>query len=187
MKPEFSGQIFGEKIFKYQITWKSVQWERNCSMWTDRPTDRMKIIIFLFWWFCATRLKTAYTNSPSSLLGVTSRGGQHTQACMLAVQSTEGGFAQDQFSALLQIGTARSNFQRETASRKATTTSRVLHSTGTLIFNRFHLRSSHERSKANCPASPSPVKWHSLIVALHLGGCVSWRHNTSQTHSDFRT
>jgi len=23
-------------ILKYQISWKSVQWESNCFMWTDR-------------------------------------------------------------------------------------------------------------------------------------------------------
>jgi hypothetical protein len=33
-----------------------------------------------------------------------------------------------------------------------------------------------------------PVKWHSMIIELHLEGCVLWRHNTSQTHwTDFRT
>ena len=71
-------------MLKYQISWKSVQWEQNCSMWMDRPTDMTKLII-AFLWFCATRLKTAYTTSPRSLLGVISQGGQHTQACMLAV------------------------------------------------------------------------------------------------------
>ena len=29
---------------KYQISWKSVQWETSCSMWTDRRTDRQ------IWW-----------------------------------------------------------------------------------------------------------------------------------------
>jgi hypothetical protein len=28
------------KIFKYQLWWKYVRWEPNCSMWTDRQTDR---------------------------------------------------------------------------------------------------------------------------------------------------
>jgi len=28
------------KILKYQISWKPVQWEQNCSMRTDRRTDR---------------------------------------------------------------------------------------------------------------------------------------------------
>jgi len=27
------------RYIPYQILWKSVQWERNCSMWTDGPTD----------------------------------------------------------------------------------------------------------------------------------------------------
>jgi len=28
------------KIFKYQISWKSVQWEPSCSMRTEGRTDR---------------------------------------------------------------------------------------------------------------------------------------------------
>jgi hypothetical protein len=35
MKPEFSIQI----LEKYQISWKSVPWERSCSSRTDRQTD----------------------------------------------------------------------------------------------------------------------------------------------------
>jgi len=124
-------------MLKYQISWKSVQWEQNCSMWTGRPTDMTKLII-AFLWFCATCLKTAYATSPMSLLGVTSQGGQHTQACMLAVPKHRWRFCAR--PVLLKIGTACSNSQRETASRKATTTSHVLHSTGILIFNRFHPR-----------------------------------------------
>jgi len=33
------------KIIKYQITWKSVRWEMNCFMWTDRRTAMMKPIV----------------------------------------------------------------------------------------------------------------------------------------------
>ena len=28
------------KKFKYQISWKPLQWEQSCSMWTDGRTDR---------------------------------------------------------------------------------------------------------------------------------------------------
>jgi len=41
---EFSRQFF-LKIFKYQITRKSVQWEPICSMQTDRRTDMTKQIV----------------------------------------------------------------------------------------------------------------------------------------------
>ena len=49
MKPESCRQIFEKKkIYIYQISWKSVQWERSCFMrtngrtggQTDRQTDR---------------------------------------------------------------------------------------------------------------------------------------------------
>jgi hypothetical protein len=32
------------KILKYQISWKSVQWESSCSMRTDGQTDMTKLI-----------------------------------------------------------------------------------------------------------------------------------------------
>ena len=35
------------KIFKYQISWKSVQWGLSCSMWTDGRSDTTKLIIVL--------------------------------------------------------------------------------------------------------------------------------------------
>ena len=38
MELEFPRHI--RKILKYQIPWKSVQWEPSCSMRTDRQTDR---------------------------------------------------------------------------------------------------------------------------------------------------
>jgi len=33
------------KILKYQISWKSVQWERSCSFLTDSRRDMMKLIV----------------------------------------------------------------------------------------------------------------------------------------------
>jgi hypothetical protein len=33
------------KFLKYQISWKSFQWEPSCSMWTDRRADMMKLIV----------------------------------------------------------------------------------------------------------------------------------------------
>jgi hypothetical protein len=39
MKLEFSRQIFEKKILKYQITWKSVQWESSFSVRTDRHDE----------------------------------------------------------------------------------------------------------------------------------------------------
>jgi hypothetical protein len=34
-----------QSIVKYQISWKSVQWEPSCSMRTDRQTDLTKLIV----------------------------------------------------------------------------------------------------------------------------------------------
>jgi len=44
MKLEFSRQIFG-KIFKYQISWKSFQWEPSCSIRTDGRTEVTNLIV----------------------------------------------------------------------------------------------------------------------------------------------
>ena len=51
MRPEFSQQIF-EKKLKCQISWKSVQWEPSCSMWTDGQTDGQKGMTKLIVAFC---------------------------------------------------------------------------------------------------------------------------------------
>jgi hypothetical protein len=34
-----------QNTFKYQISWKSVQWESICSMRTDGQTDMTKLIV----------------------------------------------------------------------------------------------------------------------------------------------
>ena len=34
-----SGQILKKKILRYQISWKSIQWEHNCPMRTDRHDE----------------------------------------------------------------------------------------------------------------------------------------------------
>jgi hypothetical protein len=49
------------------------------------------------------------------------RRSAHSGLYARSTKAKRTGFAQDQFSVLLKIGTARSNSQRETASRKATT------------------------------------------------------------------
>jgi len=43
------------KILRYQISWKSVQWEPNCSTWMDRQTWWIWWLVFL--WFCKTTYK----------------------------------------------------------------------------------------------------------------------------------
>ena len=49
---DFNGtRIFStdfRKIFKYQISWKSAQWELSCSMLTDKWTDTTKLIVAFF-------------------------------------------------------------------------------------------------------------------------------------------
>jgi len=39
IKLEFSRQVFEKKILKYQISWKSINYEPNGSRRTDRPID----------------------------------------------------------------------------------------------------------------------------------------------------
>jgi hypothetical protein len=56
IKLEFSRQIFE----KYQISWKSVQWEPICFMRTDGRTDKTKVIVRL-------QTLTATTVTPTRL------------------------------------------------------------------------------------------------------------------------
>ena len=42
MKMEFSWRIF-DKIFKYQTSWKSVQWQLSCSIGADGQSDMTKL------------------------------------------------------------------------------------------------------------------------------------------------
>jgi hypothetical protein len=34
-----------QKILQYQISWKFVSWQPSCSMWMERGTDRMKLML----------------------------------------------------------------------------------------------------------------------------------------------
>ena len=46
IKFEFSRHsFFFEKILRYQISWKSVQWEPSCAMRPDRRTDMTKLMV----------------------------------------------------------------------------------------------------------------------------------------------
>ena len=47
MKFEFSRQVL-EKYSNMKISWKSAQWEPNCSIWVDGQTDIIKRIIVIF-------------------------------------------------------------------------------------------------------------------------------------------
>ena len=44
MKIEFARKSF-PKILKYQISWKSIQWEQSCSMRTDWRTVKTSLIV----------------------------------------------------------------------------------------------------------------------------------------------
>jgi hypothetical protein len=59
------------KIFKYQISWKCVQWEPSCSMRTDRH-DEDKLLFAIFW----TRLTTYVSTLPVHSFMT------HTQRCI---------------------------------------------------------------------------------------------------------
>ena len=56
MKLEFFRQLF-RKIFKYQISWKSIQWEPSCFMKKYGQIDRYYMANRSFSQFCETRLK----------------------------------------------------------------------------------------------------------------------------------
>jgi len=48
------------KIFKYQISWKSLQWELSCSMRTDTWTDTTKLIVAFWYFFKAHKNKPVF-------------------------------------------------------------------------------------------------------------------------------
>jgi len=37
-----------QKIFKYQISWKSIQWELSCSMWANRQADMTELTVCFY-------------------------------------------------------------------------------------------------------------------------------------------
>jgi len=41
----WSSSIDFRKFLKYQISWKSDQWEPSCSLWTDRLADMTKLTV----------------------------------------------------------------------------------------------------------------------------------------------
>ena len=179
IKPEFSRQIFGKNaqisnFMKIRPVGAELFHVDGQTDRHDEANNRFFVIL------CDAPKNCIYDFAQVTARSNFTRRSAHSGLYARSTKAYRAGFAQDQFSVLLKIGTARSNSQRETASRKATTKSHVLHSAGILIFNRFHPRSSQGPSKANRPAFPSPVKWHNMIIELHFGGCVSWRHNTSQ-------
>ena len=47
------------KILRYQISWKTVHWEPNCSLWAARRTDMTKLMVafFFFLQFCESGWK----------------------------------------------------------------------------------------------------------------------------------
>ena len=50
-----------QKILKYQISWKSIQWEQSCFMWTEGRSDgphKLKVAFEIL----QTRLKRVYWN-----------------------------------------------------------------------------------------------------------------------------
>ena len=55
------------KIFKCQISWKSVQWEQSCSMRTDRRTDRHDEASSLFSQFCESAWEIKRSNAHFNL------------------------------------------------------------------------------------------------------------------------
>jgi hypothetical protein len=49
------------KVLRFQTSWKSVQWEQSCSMWTDRRTDMTNLIVCV-----TTPIKRVEENSGGS-------------------------------------------------------------------------------------------------------------------------
>jgi hypothetical protein len=52
-----------QKILMYQISWKSVQWEPSCYMWTDRQSDIMNLMVDFLNFAKAPENNVAYIKS----------------------------------------------------------------------------------------------------------------------------
>jgi hypothetical protein len=68
MELEFSGQIF-EKILKYHISWKSLEWQPSCSMRTEGPTDMTKVTAALRKYANAPKIRQKQTTQIYKKIG----------------------------------------------------------------------------------------------------------------------
>jgi hypothetical protein len=59
---------FSKKKHKYEISWKSFQWEPSCSMRTDGPRDMKKLIVDFHIFAKAPKIEGKFVSSPHSSL-----------------------------------------------------------------------------------------------------------------------